>query len=104
MLQGQILPDVDCAVANRSELGQVAMLGSQINVGTIGGYAHRIIVTLGEVEDRARVEIRWVRYVCYWNAVEELYVGPESKVPPEDEILQEPAQVRVEDVRNDHRR
>src|SRR5262249_14789060 len=102
--QGQILPNVEPAVAGRSELADRVVLRDQVDVGSIGGDSHPIVVSLREAKDRARVKRRWIRYVSDGDAIHELHISRQSKVSGESDIQQKTSQVRVENVREHNRR
>src|SRR5262249_32005493 len=96
--QSQILPDVQSAIPKRTELTQIAVFGYQVDIRAVGGNAHAVVITLREIEDRARQKVGWIRDVGNGNAVHELDVGRQREVPGENNVLQESAKVRVQDV------
>ena len=92
---GQILANVETAIAHRPEFAEIVVLGNQIDEVAIGGNAHTIIITLREVENGARMEAGGIGDIRNGNAVDEFDVGSQSEGPGQDDVLEEPAEVGV---------
>src|SRR5262249_13308561 len=100
----EILADVEPAVSYRAELAKIAVFGDQVDEVAVRGNAHAVVIALGEVEDGASPQAGRDGNVGNRNTVDELHVRGQGEVPGHNDVLQEAAEVGIENVRQDNGR